>query len=116
MYEFYNKPKPANVGPGSTPSFPMAVPDLRYTDGKGVSREIKGCKLTVDNTGRYWLWDESQKINLAYKARSREDCLLAALDMLLFIVELKSRRIASLQRIADLAAHFADQVKPDPED
>jgi hypothetical protein len=33
--------------------------------------------------------------------------------MLLFIIHLRDERIKSLQRIADLATAFADQVKPD---
>jgi hypothetical protein len=35
------------------------------------------------------------------------------LTKLLFHIKLKDERIATLQRIADLAQRFADEVKPD---
>lgn len=88
---------------------------LKYRDSDGVLREIEECTMTRDKGGRFWLWCEQLEHNLAYKAPSREDCLLAAIDSLLFTVKLRDERIAKLQRIADLAEAFADQIKPDEE-
>lgn len=86
---------------------------LTYHDSDGVSRTVKGCSLTTDKAGRYWLWSESLQHNLAYKAKTKEDCLLIAIDSLLHTIKLRDERIESLQRIADLAQQFADAVKPD---
>jgi hypothetical protein len=85
---------------------------LTYTDHDGVQRTIEGCNLTIDKAGRYWLWSEQLKHNLAFKERSKEDCLLSAINSLLFTIELKDNRIADLQRIADLAMKFAEEVNP----
>jgi hypothetical protein len=89
---------------------------LTYTDHDGVPREVRDCKLTVDHLGRHWIWSEQTETNLVYKTKGREDALLAALDHALFIIRLKDERIAALQRIADLASAFADQIKPDEDD
>jgi hypothetical protein len=89
---------------------------LTYTDHDGARREVRGCELTVDHLGRHWIWSEQTESNLVYKTKGREDALLAALNSALFIMELKDRRIAALQRIADLASVFADQIKPDEND
>lgn len=75
-------------------------------------RPLKGCTLTVDKGGRYWLWSDQLGHNLCYKADSREDALIAAIHSLLGTVRLKDERIASLQRIADLAQQFAEAVNP----
>lgn len=88
---------------------------LKYQEHDGATRAVAGCDLTVDKAGRYWLWSAQLEQNLAYKARSKEDCLLSAIDMLLFILTLRDERIATLQRIANLAQQFADEVKPDEE-
>ena len=88
---------------------------LFFTDHDGARREVRGCKLTVDKLGRHWIWSEQLQHNLVYKTKGREDALLAAIDSLLFSISLKDRRIAGLQRIADLAAKFADEVNPDEE-
>ena len=88
---------------------------LHYTDSDGVRREVRDCHMTVDKAGRHWLWSGTTGTNIAYKERSREDCLLSAIDSLLFIITLRDERIAALQRIADLAKQFADQVRPDEE-
>ena len=94
----------------------MTDTGLWYIDSDGAQREVKGCKLTVDKAGRYWMWSEQVELNLAYKERSKEACLLSAIDSLLFHLRLKDERITKLQRIADLAHKFADAVKPDEED
>ena len=72
--------------------------NLHYTDHDGARRVVEGCKLTQDKAGRYWLWSERLEQNLAYKVKEREDCLLASIDMLLFIIQLRDERIAGLQR------------------
>lgn len=86
---------------------------LEYRDSDNLFRELKDCSMRVDNAGRYWLWSEQLQSNLAYKAKTREDCFLEAINMLLFIITLRDDRIQQLQKIADLAATFADQIKPD---
>lgn len=86
---------------------------LKYRDSDGVNRTVEGCNLHVDKQGRHWLWSEQLQHNLAYRIQEREDCLLAAISSLLFTIKLRDERIAKLQRIADLAEAFADQVKPD---
>jgi len=86
---------------------------LVYTDSDGVKREVKGCTLTVDQLDRHWIWSEQLEQNLAYKTKGREDALLAAISSLLFTIKLRDDRINSLQRVADLASAFADQIKPD---
>ena len=86
---------------------------LVYTDSDGVKREVKGCTLTVDHLDRRWIWSEQLEQNIAYKIRGRDDALLAAISSLLFTIKLRDDRISGLQRIADLASAFADQIKPD---
>lgn len=89
--------------------------ELTYHDSDGALRKVTGCNLYQDKAGRYWLWSETLQHNLAYKIKSKEDCLLAAIDSLAFIIQLRDERIAKLQKIADLATAFADQIKPDEE-
>ena len=86
---------------------------LTYKDHEGVTRTVKGVSVAEDEIGRHWLWSEKLQINLAYLIKGRENALIAAIASLLHHVELQSERIKSLQRIADLASAFADQVKPD---
>jgi hypothetical protein len=88
---------------------------LTYTDHDGAKRKIKDCTLYVDNLDRHWIWSEQLKQNLVFKTKGRENALIAAIDSLLFIIELRDERINALQRIADLAIAFADQIKPDEE-
>lgn len=88
---------------------------LSYRDHEGVPREVKSCTLNQDNLGRHWLWSEALQHNLAYRIKGREDCLMAAINSLLFTISLRDERIAALQRVADLAEQFADQIKPDEE-
>lgn len=85
--------------------------ELTYIDSDGARQKVRGCKLSQDKAGRYWLWSEELQRNLAYKIRGREDCFLAAINSLLFSINLRDQQIAALQRIADLASDFADQIK-----
>ena len=86
---------------------------LVYRDSDGATQKVEGVSLYKDKAGRWWLWSSDLEINLAYKIKEKEDCLLAAINSLLFTIQLRDERIASLQRIADLAQKFADEVKPD---
>jgi hypothetical protein len=88
---------------------------LFYTDHDGARREVRGCTLTVDKLGRHWLWSEQLQHNLVYQTKGREDALLAAIDSLLFTIQLKDERIAGLQRIADLSQKFTAELNPDEE-
>jgi hypothetical protein len=94
---------------------PNTTTKLNYTDYDGARREVRGCTLTVDRLDRHWIWSEQLDHNLVFMTKGREDALLAAIDSLLFTIELRDERIAALQRIADLATAFADQIKPDEE-
>ena len=87
--------------------------ELTYIDSDGAQQKVRSCKLYQDKAGRYWLWSDALQQNLAYKIKGREDCFLAAINSLLFSIQLRDERIAALQRIADLASDFADQIKPD---
>lgn len=86
---------------------------LTYRDHDGVQYEVHGCSLTVDHLDRHWIWSEQLKQNLVYRTKGRENALIAAISSLLFTIELRDERIAKLQRIADLAERFADEIKPD---
>lgn len=88
---------------------------LTYTDHDGARREVEGCRMTVDKLDRHWIWCDQLDQNLVYKTKGREDALLAAIDSLLFTIQLRDERIEGLQRIADLAEKFAAAVKPDEE-
>jgi hypothetical protein len=94
----------------------MTSSKLNYTDHDGITREVRGCNLTVDNLGLHWIWSEQTESNLVYKTKGREDALLAALDSALYYIKLKDKHIADLQKIADLAYAFADSIKPDDND
>ena len=85
--------------------------ELTYIDSDGARQKVEDCDLSQDKAGRYWLWSDALQHNLAYKIKSREDCFLAAIDSLLFTIQLRDEKIAALQRIADLASAFADQIK-----
>lgn len=88
---------------------------LEYRDSDNLRRKLEDCNIRVDTAGRYWLWSEQLESNLAYKAKTREDCFLESINMLLFIISMRDERIQMLQKIADLANAFADQIKPDEE-
>jgi hypothetical protein len=83
---------------------------LSYIDHDGARREVRGCTLTVDNLDRHWIWSEQLQHNIVYQTKGRENALLAAIDNMLFTIQLKDERIAKLQRIADLAQAFAKEV------
>lgn len=86
---------------------------LDYRCSTGEACTLEGCTLTVDKAGRYWLWSEQLQENLSWHARTRDECFLDAIGSLLFTIQLRDERIKELQRIADLAAEFADKVRPD---
>ena len=96
----------------------MNLPDtkLTFVDYEGMRREVQGCQLTVDQFDRHWIWSDQLDRNMVYRIKGRENALLASIDSLLFIIQLRDERIAALQRIADLAMKFADEVKPDDDD
>lgn len=85
--------------------------ELIYVNNDGDLRKVRGCKLWQDKAGRYWLWSDTLQRNIAYKIKGREDCFLEAIDSLLFSIHLRDERISELQKIADLALDFADQIK-----
>lgn len=76
---------------------------LIYRDHGGAQREVEGCTMTVDHLDRHWIWSEQLGQNLAYQTKGRENALLASIDSLLFMIQLRDERIASLQRIVNLA-------------
>ena len=87
--------------------------ELTYIDGEGNRKKVRDCKLYQDKVGSYLLWSGALRHNIAYKIKGREDCFLAAIDNLLFAIHLRDKKISELQKIADLASAFADQIKPD---
>ena len=88
---------------------------LTYIDHDGARREVRGCRMTVDQLDRHWIWSEHLQHNLVYKTKGRENALLAAIDSLLFIIQLRDERIAALQRVHDLAQRFAEEAFPQEE-
>lgn len=89
---------------------------MAYVDHDGAKRVVRGCTMSVDQLDRYWIWSEQLEQNLVYMTRGKENALLAAIDSLLFTIQLRDERISALQRIAALAIEFADQIKPDEDD
>lgn len=87
--------------------------DLQFRHHEGCMREVRGCHLSQDKAGRFWLWWKGGQSNLAFKSATKEDCILEALDHLLFIVQLRDERIAALERIATLAEAFAAEINHD---
>ena len=85
---------------------------LAYRDHDGEQREVKGCTLTVDHLDRHWIWSDQLEQNLVYQTKGRENALLAAIDLLLFIIQLRDERINGLQRIVNLAEQFANEAFP----
>jgi hypothetical protein len=89
---------------------------LGYIDCDGIPRAVMGCALTQDKADRFWLWSDALQHNIAYKAKTKEDCLLAAISSLLFSIKMRDDRIAELQKIADLARNFAEAINPSAND
>jgi hypothetical protein len=83
-----------------------------YTDHDGAKQVLKGCRLTVDEFDRHWIWSDQLQQNIVFRTRGLDNALLAAIDGLLDTVQLRDERIKALQRLADLATAFADKVKP----
>jgi len=88
---------------------------MTYTGHDGARHEVEGCRLTVDKFDRHWIWCDQLQHNIVYQTKGREDALLSAIASMLFIIRLRDERIAGLQRIAELAHAFADEVKSDEE-
>ena len=88
---------------------------LTYVDHDGARRQVRGCRMTVDQLDRHWIWSEQLQHNLVYKTKGRENSLRAAIDSLLFTIQLKDERIAALQRVHDLAQRFAAEAFPEEE-
>lgn len=86
---------------------------LTYVNHNGELHQVRGCRMTVDQLDRYWMWSEALEHNLVYKTKGRENALLAAIDSLLFTIQLRDERIAALQRVHDLAQRFADEAFPE---
>ena len=72
--------------------------------------------MTVDQLDRHWIWSEQLQHNLVYNTKGRENALLAAIDKLLFTIQLQDERIAELQRVHDLAQRFAVEAFPEEEE
>lgn len=89
---------------------------LDFRDSDGVKRTVTDCNITRDKAGRLWLWSDKLQYNLAYKAKTKEDLLLIAIDSLLFTIQLRDERIKALQHVHDLAVNFANEIKPDNDD
>ena len=86
---------------------------LTYIDHDGERRTVRGCQMTVDQLGRHWIWSEQLERNLVYRTKGRENALLAAINSLLFAIQLRDERIAALQRVHDLAQCFAEEAFPE---
>ncbi len=85
--------------------------NITYTDHEGVTQHVRGVSLTQDKAGRYWLWSEQEEQNLAYKTKTREDTLLAALDSALFLLSLKQERIDELSMMQAKVLSFIESIK-----
>lgn len=89
---------------------------LTYIDHDGARRTVRGCRMTVDQLDRHWIWSEHLERNLVYKTKGRENALLAAINSLLFTIQLRDERIAALQRVHDLAQRFAEEAFPEEDE
>lgn len=88
---------------------------LTYIDHDGARCVVRNCHMTIDQLDRHWIWSEQLQYNLVYKTKGRENALLAAINSLLFTIQLRDERIAALQRIHDLAERFAAEAFPEEE-
>lgn len=89
---------------------------LTYIDHDGARRTVRGCRMTVDQLGRHWIWSEQLEHNLVYRTKGRENALLAAINTLLFTIQLRDEHIAALQRVHDLAQRFAEEAFPEEDE
>lgn len=89
---------------------------ITYTNHGGVKQTIEGLSLSQDKAGRYWLWHDGLAQNLAYKTKTREDTLLAALDSALFLLSLKQERIDELSIMRDRVQTFIEAIKGDQDE
>ena len=69
---------------------------LTYIDHDGARSTVRGCRMTVDQLGRHWIWSEQIERNLVYKTKGYENALLATIDSLLFTIQLRDERIVVL--------------------
>ena len=83
---------------------------LSYIDKDGANREVSGCTMIVDSLDHHWIWSDQLQSYIVKHTSGRENALLAAIDNMLFTMQLQDERIAKLQRIADLAQAFAEEV------
>lgn len=90
--------------------------NLTYIDHDGTHLTIEGLSLTQDKAGLYWLWSDALNQNLAYKTKTREDTLLAALDSALFLLSLKQERIDALSAVSDKVNAFIDSIQGDSDE
>lgn len=88
---------------------------LAYRNHEGIQRKVSDCILSVNNDV-YWIWSNYLEQNLVYKTKGRENALLAAIDSLLFTIQLRDQRIAALQRVVNLAERFAEEAFPSNEE
>ena len=95
-----------SLGTDHPPTLDKESTELTYIDHDGATQKLLGCELTVDKLDRYWIWSDQLGQNLAYRTRGRENALLAAIDSLLFTIELRDSRIAGLKSASDLAENF----------
>jgi len=91
----------------------MTTDTLTYVDRDGARRVVEGCTLTVDKLDRHWIWNDKLDHNIVYQVKGRDNALLAAIDSLLFTIQLRDERIAALQRVYDLAQGFAAEAFPE---
>ena len=89
--------------------------NLEYRDSDGVPRTVDGVKVTQGKCGRWWVWSEQLKVNLAYKEKSLDDALKASIASLLFYVHLKDNRIQELQVISDAVDELVQKVTKESE-
>ena len=89
---------------------------LTYTSHDDARRQVRGCRMTVGQLDRHRIWSEQLQHNLIYNTKGRENALLAAIDSLLFTIQLKDERIAALQRIHGLAQRFAAEAFPEEDE
>lgn len=85
---------------------------LDYVDHDGAKRTVKGCTLTVDQLGRHFIWSEQLQRNLVYKTKGLDNALFAAIDSLLFTIQLKNERIKDLESISEAVDRFINEVRP----